>query len=431
MREAHCHLFSLGQSLAIPSLAGCTTASACLEAVRSACESVRRAGKSWARLHSARVSAWPEQAWPTLAQFDAATGGLPCVIMSFDHHSALANSAALAAAALTPGSTTGLNGVVVADERGSATGLLLEEAAYAAWEAAPPPTDDERLAMVAAGLAHLAALGFDEAHDLHSQAWLGGVLRTLESDGRLPIRVRLYAPAAELAAASAARKEWESPRLRLAGGKVFADGTLSSRTALLMHRYCHPLVDCPRGKAMTPPARIDEYLREADALGLPLAIHAIGDGAVKMVLDCYQRVRPKAKGQRLEHCELLDRTDVGRFVALGVNCSVQPCHLLADVETLHAVAPHRLDRVLPLRELLDSGLRPGVLDDDEGAADGPPGLVFGSDVPIVRANPEDSIRAAVARRREGAAEGEALAPAQAISETEAWRCFGVRPTDEN
>jgi predicted amidohydrolase YtcJ len=165
---------------------------------------------------------------------------------------------------------------------------------------------------------------------------------------------------------------------------------------------------------------MDDAVRRADAVGLPLAVHAIGDFAVRATLDSFERVRPAALGQRIEHAEIIDAADVPRFAALGVTCSVQPCHLLADVEALYKYVPHRLNRVLPLRELLDSGLIPGHV-----GLDGRAGLVFGSDVPIVRAEPQDSIQAAVHRRRAGAPEHAMIAPRQALSEREAWACFGI------
>jgi predicted amidohydrolase YtcJ len=117
---------------------------------------------------------------------------------------------------------------------------------------------------------------------------------------------------------------------------------------------------------------------------------------------------------RIEHSELVDAADVPRFAALGVIASVQPCHLLTDIDVLRRQLPHRLDRVLPLRELIDAGCEPGR------------GLIFGSDAPIVRPHPEDSIQAAVHRRRAGMRPDEAVAFGQAISEAEAWACFGAK-----
>ncbi|MEL7484376.1 MAG: amidohydrolase family protein, partial [Planctomycetota bacterium] len=134
----------------------------------------------------------------------------------------------------------------------------------------------------------------------------------------------------------------------------------------------------------------------------------LGDGAVCAVLDAVERVRPPRWMVRIEHAEVIDAADVPRFAELGVIASVQPCHLLVDIEALGRALPDRVDRVLPLRELIDSGLEPGQT------------LLFGSDAPIVRPDPEDSIRAAVHRSRPDSV---AIAPDQAISESEAWSCF--------
>ena len=410
LREAHAHIASLGQSLELVSLETCRTLAECLATVERAV-AVAAAG-AWVRLHSARPMAWPEARWPTLAELDDASGNACVVMMSFDHHSAAANGRAMAAAGLKAGVPVPPNGVVEADAAGNATGCLLEQAMWAAWNAAPAPTPAERKGHVRAGLGALEALGFVEVHDLLSQDWLGPALAELEREGALRLRVSLYPPIERLAADCAGRGAWESAGVRLAGGKVFADGTINSRTACMIHRYAEPLVNVPRGTCMVAPRLLDEHYRAADAVGLPLAVHAIGDCAVRTVLDSIERVKPRAAGQRIEHCELIDAADVPRFAKLGVVCSVQPCHLLADVEALNRFVPHRLDRVLPLRELIASGCRPGEL------------LWFGSDVPIVRANPADSVRAAVLRRRPGAPEGEAIAPGQAISEAQAWACFG-------
>jgi hypothetical protein len=203
----------------------------------------------------------------------------------------------------------------------------------------------------------------------------------------------------------------------------------------MMHRYAEPLPGMPRGQCMIAPGALDEAITRVDRLGLPLAVHAIGDGAVRTVLDSIQRVRggsgDSARGEpgrskggigrfRIEHAEVIDARDVPRFAAMGVVCSVQPCHLLYDIEAIRRFVPHRLDRVMPLRELIDSGCQPG-----------PDGLLwFGSDVPIVPADPRDSVQAAVQRRRKGMGEEEAIGMAQAISEAEAWAGFQKGRIDE-
>jgi predicted amidohydrolase YtcJ len=233
----------------------------------------------------------------------------------------------------------------------------------------------------------------------------------------------MYAPVVEVQALHEQSRQWTSDRVRLAGGKVFADGTLNSRTAWMIEPYADPLPGMERGKVITPPAELRAAMELVGRLDLGLAVHAIGDAAVRAVLDSWEATGGSKTrrggaagvgGLRIEHAELIDAADVPRFAALGVVASVQPCHLLADIEVLRRALPHRLDRLLPLRELIDAGCEPGR------------GLIFGSDAPIVRPHPEDSIQAAVHRRRNGMRLDEAIAPEQAIAESEAWACFGAK-----
>lgn len=441
MREAHVHLHALGESLTLPDASRCRSVGELLALVAMHASGARgrakrdraddtrspEVGSGFVRVLGARPEAWDERRWPTLAELDRAGGGVPVVVMSFDHHTAVANRAAMAlalgGAGLRPGQTVPPKGLVCADARGEPTGELHEHAAYAAWEAAPEPSAAQRRACVLAALRLLRDLGFDEAHDMHAQPWLGPLLGTLDREGALEVRCRLYAPAARLKEDAAGKSAWESQMVRLAGGKVFADGTLNSRTALVLHPYAEPSAEGgPFGRAMVTADELESRLREAEALGLRLAVHAIGDGAARMALDAMERVRRDggavarddddlAERHRVEHAELLDEADVPRFAELGVACSVQPCHLLTDVEVLTRQFPTRLDRVLPLRALLEAGCVPGRT------------LAFGSDAPIVRPNPQDSIVAATRRGRPG----ETMINAdQSIDEDAAWACFGGR-----
>lgn len=416
LREAHVHLGMLGEALRQPNLAACESVGECLAAVTRAARAATPGG--WVLIRGARTEGWRERRWPTLGELDAASRvgerRVPTVVMSFDHHMAIANSAAIESAGLQVGQPVPPNGVVCADANGDATGILMEQAAVVVWNAAPAVSFQERVEQVRAGSAHLAELGFVEAHDLHTPEWMGPALAELERRGELPVRVRLYVPFIRIEEETARARDYESPAVKLAGGKLFADGTLNSQTALMLEPYAGGTGhgDGGRGVAMHSAAEIESAIARCDAVGKHLAVHAIGDGAVRLVLDCFERVSPKQPGARIEHCELVDEADVGRFKRLGVACSVQPCHLLADIEVLQRSLPHVERKVLPLRDLLASGLRAGDVER---------GLVFGSDVPIVRAEPEDSIRAAVER---GRGDGVRVNAAQAIGEREAWSCFG-------
>lgn len=413
LREAHVHLASLGRATTMLRLDGCARAGDVLDEVAKA--ATRTPAGAWVLGGGARSDSWPDPSWPALDALDRAAGGRPCALWSFDHHALMASSAALALAGLGPGTPDPPGGVIVREPHsGRPTGLLLEKAALALWERVPEPTPDERRSHVRSALDRLRGLGFVQVHDLLSQDWLGPLLAAMDDRGELSAEVTLFPPVERVEDQARSARAWARDRVRLGGGKLFADGTLGSRTAWVLHAYDPAggrLESHPFGTPMHAPGAIEDAVRRTDRLGLPLATHAIGDAAVRAVLDAIERVAPRTPGYRIEHAELIDAADVPRFAALGVVASVQPCHLLTDVEVLRGALPHRLDRVLPLRDLIDAGCRPGEL------------LWFGSDAPIVRPDPVDSVVAAVTRRRPGDGPERAIAPEQAIREDEAWAAF--------
>lgn len=411
MREAHAHLPWHARALSMLNLAGCSGVEECLEALASAARGVEPG--RWVLAIGARVEAWRERRWPTVQELDRACSARACVVMSFDHHAVVANSRALAASGVVDREPAG--GVVCRGSDGEPTGLLLEAAAYQAWGAAPEPTPAEWRSLIPAALQDLSRHGFTEVHDLFAPPWLGPMLGEMDRAGALSAAIHLFAPLGTIEEELERSRGYATGRVRLAGAKLFADGTLNSRTAWMLHPYPEPLPGLPHGKVIAGAGDVQRAIERTARLGLGLAVHAIGDGAVRAVLDGAEsagRAGVRTTGVRIEHCELIDAADVRRFAELGMHASVQPCHLLADVEALHRHVPHRLDRVLPLRELIDSGLRPGD------------GLLFGSDTPVVRPDPRDSIQAAVHRRREGEPASAQVAGPQGITEAEAWACFG-------
>lgn len=438
LREAHAHIASHGQALTMPSLDAATSVHDMLEIVRANVRSILRG--QWLRLVGARIEGWSTpgkgpSGWPTIEELDRITGDVPCAAMSFDHHMVMCNSAALAAARIDQHSSPPPGGVIARKASGMPNGLLLETAAWSAWSCAPEPSPAERREHVIAALNDLASHGYVEVHEMLAQPWLGPLLAELSDACALPLKVWLYAPMDQIHALSSTPPAWTRDDVVLAGGKIFVDGTLNSRTAWMLEPFRSPQEGLPTGKIVTTPQGIKEALTACELRGIGLAAHAIGDAAVRAVLDAAEAViTPQERDQRrcasgivgvrraepstlpavrVEHAEIIDRADVPRFSALGVVASVQPCHLLADIEALGRYLPHRLDRVLPLRELIEHGARPGE------------GLWFGSDTPIVRPHPEDSIQAAIERRRKTMPQHQAIGWDQRLTHTQAWRCFAA------
>ncbi|HVZ94238.1 MAG TPA: amidohydrolase family protein, partial [Phycisphaerales bacterium] len=274
-----------------------------------------------------------------------------------------------------------------------------------------------------------------ELHDMLATEGLARILLDLEHRGELTQRIRLYAtrenfdalfamteplssrgagvpPVSSTGSHSAPARLISGSRLiSLDGLKIFTDGTLNSRTAHMLHPFNDPIPDHSRGTPMMSRNDIAESIALADSHGLPIAAHAIGDAAVRTTLDAIERVKPKARGQRIEHAQFVDEADIPRFARLNVIASMQPCHLLTDIEAIERFAPRRAHRAFPLRDLIDAA---------KHAGHDPARLIFlGSDAPIVPPDPADNLQAAVHRRRAGMPPDRAIAPQQAITHEEA------------
>lgn len=406
--EAHAHLFQLGRSLSMLDLSSCGSRDEMISAMAQ--RGLQLEPDQWVLAHGARPDGWDDPVWPSRVEIDRACPGRGVVAWCFDYHAMVASTPALQAAQITK-DTVIESGVIDLDGSGEPSGLLLEHAALRMWNAVPEPSQADRHRLIRDACLHLQSLGYERVHDLKSQPWLGGVLSDLIVAGEVQLSAVLFPLMKHLRQTRSESSCWISEQVSLGGGKVFVDGTFNSRTALMLEPFADGHKDFPCGKAMMKPAQIEHMLMECRDSGVALASHAIGDGAVRAVLDAIEHTGTGHTGCRIEHAELIDRSDVPRFNELGVIASLQPCHLLPDIEALRKAVPDRLDRVLPIAELIRSGLVPGQ------------SLIFGSDVPIVGADPNDSIQAAVHRRREGMGPSEAIAPEQAIDEATAWACF--------
>lgn len=413
LREAHAHLAMHGRALTMVHAGECRDSDAFLALVVAESHRLRRedpSGSRWLLVHGARVESWDDATWPSRARFDEAAGGRPAAAFSFDQHAVLANTRAFRAAGFDDGDADPEGGVIVRDGTGAPTGVLLESACWRIRATIPELAGQDRTDALLTAIADLASHGFVEVHDLLAPPWLGPELARLHDEGRLSMRVGLFAPLAEVESQFEASRTWSRPGLTLLGGKVFADGTLNSRTAWMLTPFRNPMPGHERGTPLMSVDSLTLAMERCGGLGLGLAVHAIGDGAVRATLDARARASAR-RALRIEHAEIVHPDDIGRFKALGVTASLQPCHLLADIEVLRRELPDRLGDVLPIRSLIASGLTPGH------------DLLFGSDVPIVRADPGDSVQAAVWRRRPEMPVHEGVSPGHAISEEESWRCF--------
>ncbi|MEU8465076.1 amidohydrolase [Streptomyces sp. NPDC029003] len=326
-----------------------------------------------------------------------ALAGAPAFLRLYDGHSALASGPALAAAGITGPRTFTQRSEIVCDGDGRPTGHLVEHAAMALVAAlAPKPTPAERRARLLALLADMAATGLTGAHVMDlGDGDVPALLAGLEYEHDLPLRLRL-APwcmpgadddelAALIALQSTAGRHW-----RIGGVKFFMDGTVEGGTAWLEHADCH-------GQGTEAfwldPRAYSRAVRILDAAGVRTATHAIGDAAVRHVLDTVADLGPGARMRhRIEHIETVPDDQLGRFAQLGVIASMQPPHTAytrADHtdEWSKRLGDERAGRAWRCRDLRDAGAV----------------LALGSDWPIAHHDARQVL--ATALRPRGAASG--------------------------
>jgi hypothetical protein len=358
---------------------------------------------------------WDHEAWggelPTRAWIDAATPDHPVWVNRLDGHMALANSAALRAAGVTRATPDVEGGTIVRDAAGEPAGVLKDNAMDLVWRVVPPPAAARVDAAVDAATAHVAAQGVTAVH--HMGTWEEAeALERARAAGRLRTRVHAAVPLASWArlrdhvAARGRGDAW----LRVAGLKGYVDGSLGSHTAAMLA----PFADAPRDRGLfvTPADSLEAWVRGADAAGLQVMVHAIGDAANRALLDVYQRVAaangPRDRRFRVEHAQHLDPADVPRFAALGVVASMQPYHAIDDGRWAEKViGAERARGAYAFRSLLDAKAT----------------VAFGSDWYVAPPTPLEGIYAAVTRRTLDGARPGGWVPAERITVEEALRAY--------
>jgi predicted amidohydrolase YtcJ len=409
--ESHLHLGLGGSELSHLQLGGVTGEAALAEAFRAFADAhpdrplLMAQGADYAMLGRAI----------TRHDLDAILADRPIAMTAYDHHTVWANTAALRAAGLLDGAAMPRGHEVVMGPDGLATGELREFEAFApvialggdlrlnlgiatGREPAPWPGEAERAAdrdKLVAGLAHCARHGITSMVNMDGNLYLLMLLREVQAEGRLTARVKVpfhFKPEMDVAAlerAEAMRAGFDDDWLSSGFVKMFMDGVMDSCTAYRLDDYPgHP---GHRSEPLFTPALFAEVATEVDRRGLQIAVHAIGDGAVRVTIDGYEAAR-QANGardsrHRIEHIELIDRSDVPRLGALGIVASMQPSHPPGAMDfSLHpsidVVGRDRWADSFPTRDIVEAGAP----------------LAFASDWPVTDVSVLRNIQAALTRQ---------------------------------
>ncbi|MGA4848480.1 amidohydrolase [Streptomyces sp. G5(2025)] len=334
-----------------------------LDALRTALRGAERTGGwivAWGLDHNAFGGRAVDR-----ALIEDVLDGAPAFIHLYDGHSALVSGAALRAAGIEGSREFVQRSTIVCDPDGRPTGHLIEHAAMDLVQAVlPRPSFAERRDRLVELLSGMAATGLTGAHVMD----MGGgdvpeLLAAVEAAGDLPLRLRLApwcmpgvgADGIEeiIALQSRAGRLW-----RVGGAKFFMDGTVEGGTAWLEHADCHG----QGTDAFWPdPEAYADAVRRLHAAGVRTATHAIGDAAVRHVLDTVASLGAGGRlAHRIEHIETVPDDTVPRFAELGVIASMQPPHTAytrADHsdEWSKRLGDARAARAWRMRNLRDAG----------------------------------------------------------------------------
>ena len=382
--DAHTHLGSAGRTRLNVDLTGVKSLAAMLAKVETFAKDAPAGhwltGGNWDH------TLWAEKKLPTRQDLDKVTAGHPAFLDRIDGHIAIANSAALAAAGITGKTTPPQGGAIDLDANGEPTGILRESAQDLVTKVIPPPSHDERRRGDELAIADALAHGVTSVQDFSEwQDFL--VFEEMEKEGKLNLRVTEWLPfkyPLDELKKKRAHHDLNDPLLHTGFLKGFMDGSLGSRTAAMKAPYS----DDPgnTGLPQYTQTQLNKMALERAQAGFQLGFHAIGDKAAAMALDAYaQPGVARTARNRIEHAQVVDPADIPRFKKLGVIASMQPSHLLTDMNWAEdRLGPRRAAYSYAWKAFLDAGVP----------------LAFGTDYPVEPITPFRGLYAAVTRMNE-------------------------------
>jgi hypothetical protein len=358
---------------------------------------------------------WDHENWggelPTRQWIDAVTPNNPVWINRLDGHMSLANSAALKAAGVTRDVKDVSGGTIVRDAAGEPTGVFKDNAMGVVDRAVPPAGAEMTDRALRAAMQHVNEQGVVAVH--HMGGW-GDLAAFERAHAARALTTRIYASVplsswkrlSDTVTARGIGDDW----VRIGGLKGFVDGSIGSHTAAMLE----PFTDAPndRGLMVNSEADLFAWASAGDKAGLQLLIHAIGDRAIRVLLDIFERVArengPRDRRFRIEHAQHIAPADMARFGALGVIPSMQPYHAIDDGRWVdRVIGAERSKGTYAFKALLDTKAS----------------LAFGSDWFVAPPTPLMGIYAAATRRTLDEKRPLGWVPEQKISVEDALRAY--------
>jgi len=381
--DAHTHFYHFALSFTQVSLYDLESLNDCLKAIEKHRRTLARG--EWILGEGFAIDRFRKRVQPDRHMLDQVSAGSPAFLFSKDQHTAWVNSKALEFAGIDKRTKDPSGGAIDRLPDGSPSGILRERAAFEMFGKIPHPSSQQVNKGYQQALKMAYQKGVTSVHsfDAVSQAFEFFSERTAEN--KLGLRVNHYFPVNRLGLLRKNKIKYGMGNefLRVAGVKLFSDGALGSQSALCFNKYIGSSDNY--GIETMSVTEITKALKSASQLGLPAAIHAIGDRAVANVLTALEKAPslPTGVRHRIEHLQLIRRKDVSRLKRMGIVASMQPSHCPSDIPLIRKYWGARGNNAFIFRTLLDRKIP----------------LAFGSDLPIEPLDPIAGIQAAVRRAR--------------------------------
>lgn len=384
MIDAHVHVMDIGFGALTLDLSETTSLEDALAKIKAFAQD--NPGRPWILGRGWNQEKWGLGRFPTAAELDAVVADRPVWLERADNHANWGNTLAITTAGVTAKTPDPSGGKIIRDAKGAPAGVFVDNAKALVGKVVPPPRPEDRDLAFAKAQDVLLAKGVTAVADMGTSMADWGAFRRAGDSGRLQVRIMAYANSfetLELVAGPEPTGWLYDDRLRMGGIKLFLDGALGSRGAVLKAPY-H---DDPgaKGLPLLTPAQLRNLMSRASMDNFQSAVHAIGDAANAEVLAAIEELSESYKGDRrwrIEHAQIVDPVDLPRLGKHGVIASMQPLHQTSDRLMAEArLGPDRLGGAYPWRSVMTVGGR----------------LAFGSDAPVEPADPFAGIAAAISR----------------------------------
>lgn len=406
--DGHCHFYGYGENLVrYADLAGSRSMEEVVERLKAHSgkhQSEWLLGRGWDQ------NLFPGKMFPDNELLEAHFPGKKILLIRIDGHAGLVSQAALAEAGIDSRSRIE-GGEILLDSRGKPTGVLIDKAYERVRSMIPPLTTEEKMQALLEAQEKCFALGLTSVHDAGLSAETIELIRQMQEEGKLKMRINAMLNPDE---ATLDRYLPAGPQvgemLSITAVKLFADGALGSRGAWLLEPYS----DSPgtTGLKMHEDEFFNKVLKRAYDAGFQVNTHAIGDAAVRYVLDLYGSYLKTANDRRwrVEHAQIVHPDDFDRFSQFNIIPSIQSTHATSDMYwAVERIGDERIKNAYASKRLLGQN----------------GWLINGTDFPIEHVNPIYTFYAAVFRKDLNGWPDDGFLPEQALSREEALRSMTI------